>query len=147
MNRFSILGGGALVAASASMALFGSGVASAAPDVVGQTYADAVTAIEDEGGTAVVAARVGDKLEQDECIITNAWDAPFLRDVGDAFEHADSEVMLSLNCAGGYATATNPGASLLSPAGREAKAAADEAAAQAAAEEEAALEEVSTPDE
>jgi hypothetical protein len=147
MNRFSILGGGALVATSASMALFGSGVASAAPDVVGQTYADAVTAIEDEGGTAVVAARVGDKLEQDECIVTNAWDAPFLRDVGDAFEHADSEVMLSLNCAGAYATATNPGASLLNPAGREAKAAADEAAAQAAAEEEAALEEVSTPDE
>ena len=147
MNRFSILGGGALVAASASMALFGSGVACAAPDVVGQTYADAVTAIEDEGGTAVVAARVGDKLEQDECIITNAWDAPFLRDVGDAFEHADSEVMLSLNCAGAYATATNPGASVLNPAGREAKAAADEAAAQAAAEEEAALEEVSTPDE
>jgi hypothetical protein len=55
--------------------------------------------------------------------------------------------MLSLNCAGAYATATNPGASLLNPAGREAKAAADEAAAQAAAEEEAALEEVSTPDE
>jgi hypothetical protein len=146
MKNLSILGGGFIVAAS-SLALFGSGVATAAPDVVGQPYADAVTAIEDEGGTAVVAVRTGDKLPQDECVVTNAWDAPFLRDVGDAFEHADSEVMLSLNCAGDYATATNPGASIMSPAGREAKAAADEAAAEAAAAEEEGLEEVSTPDE
>jgi hypothetical protein len=54
-----------------------------------------------------------------------------------------SRVRVSLNCAGGFASATNPGASVASPAGREAKAAADEAAA---AEEEQ-LEEVSTPDE
>jgi hypothetical protein len=139
MKNLSILGGGFIVAAS-SLALFGSGVATAAPDVVGQPYSDAVTAIEDEGGTAVVAVRTGDKLPQDECVVTNAWDAPFLRDIGDAFEHADSEVMLSLNCAGGYATATNPGASLLSPAGREAKAAAEEAAA-AEEEELAAVDE------
>ena len=49
----------------------------------------------------------------------------------------------TLNCNGGYATATNPGASLASPDGRKAKAAADEAAAA----EEAELAEVSTPDE
>jgi hypothetical protein len=53
------------------------------------------------------------------------------------------EVRLNLNCAGGYATATNPGASVASPAGREARAAADEAAAA----EEQELAEVSTPDE
>ena len=51
--------------------------------------------------------------------------------------------MFSLNCNGGYATATTPGASLASPEGRKAKAAADEAAAA----EEAELAEVSTPDE
>jgi hypothetical protein len=143
MKSLNILGGGALIAASSSLALFASGVAAAAPDVVGQTYADAVTAIEDEGGTAVVTVRTGDKLPQDECIVTNAWDAPFVRDLvyeDTAFAHAEGEVMLSLNCAGGYATATNPGASLLSPAGREAKAAADEAAA-AEAEELAAVDE------
>jgi hypothetical protein len=145
VKKLIVVGAGsaAVAAAAISTALLGSGIAAAAPDVVGQTYADASTAIEDEGGTAVVAVRTGDKLEQDECVVTNAWDAPFMRDVGDAFEHADSEVMLSLNCAGGYATATNPGASIMSPAGREAKAAADEAAA---AEEEE-LEEVSTPEE
>jgi hypothetical protein len=128
MKNLSILGGGFIVAAS-SLAVFGSGVATAAPDVVGQPYSDAVSAVEEEGGTAVVAVRTGDKLPQDECVVTNAWDAPFLRDIGDAFEHADSEVMLSLNCAGDFATATNPGASVASPMGREAKAAAEEAAA------------------
>jgi hypothetical protein len=146
MNKLSIFTGGAIAVASSSVALFGSGVAAAAPDVVGQPYADAVSAIEEEGGTAVVAVRTGGKLEQDECIVTNAWDAPFVRDLvyeDTAFGHADSEVMLALNCAGGYATATNPGASLASPMGREAKAAADEAAAA----EEQELAEVSTPDE
>jgi hypothetical protein len=145
VNKLIVLcaGSAAVAATGAAAALLGSGIAAAAPDVVGQTYADATSAIEDEGGTAVVGVRTGDKLEQDECIVTGAWDAPFMRDVGDAFEHADSEVMLSLNCSGGYATATNPGASLQSPAGREAKAAADEAAA---AEQEE-LEAVSTPDE
>ena len=53
------------------------------------------------------------------------------------------EVRLNLNCAGGFATATNPGASVASPAGREARAAAEEAAAA----EEQELAEVSTPDE
>ena len=138
-----LLAGGAFVLASSSLALFGSGIAAAAPDVVGQTYADAASAIEEEGGTAIVAVRTGDKLPQEECVVTNAWDAPFLRDEGDAFAHAEGEVMVALNCAGEYATATNPGASLLSPAGREAKAAADEAAAA----EEQELAEASTPDE
>lgn len=146
MKKLSILAGGAIVVGASSVALFGSGVASAAPDVVGQPYSDAVSAIEEDGGTAVVAVRTGDKLPQDECVVTNAWDAPFVRDLvyeDTAFAHADSEVMLALNCAGGYATATNPGASLASPMGREAKAAADEAAAA----EEQELAEVSTPDE
>jgi hypothetical protein len=52
-------------------------------------------------------------------------------------------VRLNLNCAGGFSTATTPGASVASPAGREAKAAADEAAAA----EEQELAAVSTPDE
>jgi hypothetical protein len=146
MKKLSIFPGGVIVVASSSVALFGSAVAAAAPDVVGQPYSDAASAIEEEGSTAVVAVRTGDKLPQDECIVTGAWDAPFVRDLvyeDTAFAHADSEVMLALNCAGGYATATNPGASLLSPMGREAKAAADEAAAA----EEQELAEVSTPDE
>jgi hypothetical protein len=146
MSKLSIFLGGAVAVASSSAALLGSGVAAAAPDVVGQPYADAAEAIEEEDGTAIVAVRTGSTLPQDECIVTNAWDAPFVRDLvyeDTAFAHADSEVMLALNCAGGHATATNPGASVASPMGRESKAAAEEAAA-AEGEE---LEEVSTPDE
>ncbi|OBB12198.1 hypothetical protein A5761_22725 [Mycolicibacterium setense] len=125
------------------VSLFGAGVATAAPDVVGETFGDASSAIEDDGGTAKVAVTVGSKLSQDDCVVTHAWDAPFVRDAGDEYTHAEDEVMLSLNCDGGYASATHPGASLASPAGREAKKAADEAAA---AEEEE-LAEASTPDE
>ncbi|MGV0745341.1 hypothetical protein [Mycolicibacterium sp. XJ870] len=141
MKKLVVAGAGAAIAGAA--ALFGAGVAAAAPDVVGQTYEDAASAIEDDGAEAKVAVTVGSKLSQDECVVTNAWDAPFVRDAGDEYTHAEDEVMVALNCDGGYASATNPGASLASPAGREAKAAADEAAEA----EEAELAEASTPDE
>jgi hypothetical protein len=140
MNKY-VLGIGAVGAAAAAMALFGT--ATAAADEVGQTYADASEVWDEEGVDPIIATRTGDKLEQDDCIVTAAWTPPFIRDAGDEFTHSEDEILVSLNCAGGYATATDPGASLGSPAGREAKAAADEAAA----EEEAALEEASTPDE
>ncbi|OMC31656.1 hypothetical protein A5740_14545 [Mycobacterium sp. GA-1841] len=130
------------VVAFAAAGLFGAGGASAAPDVVGDKYGDAAATIEDDGGTAKVAVTVGSKLSQDDCVVTHAWDAPFVRDAGDEYTHADGEVMLSLNCEGGYASSTHSGASVASPAGREAKKAADEAAA-----EQEELAEASTPDE
>jgi hypothetical protein len=130
------LAGGVAVAGAAA-SLFGAGIAGAAPDVVGDTYNDASTAIEQDGGTAVVATRVGSGADEGECIVTNAWDAPFLRDGSSA----DGEVMVALNCNGGVASAGTPGNSAASPAGREAKAAQDEAAAA----EESELEGVSTP--
>ena len=127
MKKLIVLGGGAVVAASASMALFGAGVAAAAPDVVGQTYEDAASTIEGDGATAIVAVTVGGYLPRDECIVTNAWDAPHIRDVGDAFVHAESEVMLALNCNAGHATAVGPGPSAAHPAGRESRAALEDA--------------------
>jgi hypothetical protein len=141
MHKY-VLGVGAAATAAAAMALFGTATAAAA-DYVGQTYADASEAMDEAGVDPVVATRIGDKLEEDDCIVTAAWTAPFVRDGGDEFVHSEDEMLVSLNCAGGYASATNPGASLGSPAGREAKEAADEAAAA----EEAELEEASTPDE
>jgi hypothetical protein len=145
VKKSIVLSAGSVLAASACMALFGTGVATA-DDYAGQTYADASSAASDAGQSVVVAGRVGDKLSQDECIVTRSQTAPFVRDLvyeDTAFAHADSEVQFYLNCNGGYASATNPGASVASPEGREAKAAADEAAAA----EEAPLEEVSTPNE
>jgi hypothetical protein len=130
------LAGGVAVAGAAA-SLFGAGIAGAAPDVVGDTYNDASAAIEQDGGTAVVATRVGSGADEGECIVTNAWDAPFLRDGSSA----DGEVMVALNCNGDVASAGTPGNSAASPAGREAKAAQDEAASA----EESELEGVSTP--
>jgi pyruvate/2-oxoglutarate dehydrogenase complex dihydrolipoamide acyltransferase (E2) component len=140
VKKSIVLSAGSVVAASACMALFGTGVA-AADDYAGQTYADASSAASDAGQTVVVAGRVGDKLPQDECLVTRSQTAPFA-DADDGAHYA-SQVQFYLNCAGAYASATNPGASVASPEGREAKAAAE----QAAAEEQAALEAVSTPDE
>ena len=140
MKKSLVVSAGSVVAASALMALFGTGVA-AADDYAGQTYSDASAAASDAGQTVVVAARVGDKLSQDECLVTRSQTAPFAS--ADDGSHVSDQVQFYLNCNGGYASATNPGASVASPEGREAKAAAD----QAAAEEEAQLAEVSTPDE
>jgi len=144
MKQLIILGTGGLRAMALSMALLGTGVAAAA-DYDGQTYADAAAAIEQAGDTPIVATRIGSQLPQDECLVVNSQDHSYLRDPPDDVYvlSATNEVRLNLNCAGGYATATNPGASVASPAGREARAAADEAAAA----EEQELAEVSTPDE
>jgi hypothetical protein len=130
---------GAAGVAMGALGLFGSAVASAAPDVVGMTYGDAVTAIEDEGGTAKIAVTVGDRQDaMGDCLVTNATDASFYRDVGDAYENAEGEVLLTLNCNRGAATATTPGASMGSVAGRDFQAAAEEAA-EAQQNEEAEL--------
>jgi hypothetical protein len=129
---------GAAGVAMGALGLFGAGIASAAPDVVGMTYGDAVSAIEEEGSTAKVAVTVGDRQDaMGDCLVTGATDAPFVRDVGGEFGHASSEVLLSLNCNRGAATATTPGSSMGSPEGREFQAAAEEKAAeeQAAAEQ------------
>jgi hypothetical protein len=136
----TILGLGAVASAAAVMALFGT--ATAAADYEGETYADASDAMSEDGVDPIVATRVGDKLDEDDCIVTSAWSAPFMRDDGGEFAHADSQMLVSLNCAGSYATAKNPGASVASPMGREAKSKADEEAAQ---EEQKSLAAVSEP--
>lgn len=137
MKKLIALAGGATIAASASLMLFGSGLAAAAPDVEGQTYADAAEIIESAGGSPTVVNVVGSQLPQSECIVTEAWDAALVRDVGGEFGPDENEINVSLNCNSTHASATDAGPSLQSEVGREAKEAAD-------AEEEA-LAEVSAP--
>lgn len=113
--------------------LSGVGVASAntsaAPDVVGMTYNDAVSKIEDGGGTAKIQVTVGDRQDaMGDCLVTGATNAPFVEDSDGAFQHVDSVVLLALNCDRGVATATTPGASLGSPEGRAFQAKAEKAA-------------------
>ena len=132
-------------AAGFAFAVLGSGVAHAAPDVVGQKCSDAVSAIEDGGGTAHVAVSVGSRLPRDECIVTNAWTVrQLVPQTSDTYyEYREDVTQVALNCEGDHATETHPGASIASPEGREAKAAEEEAAA---AEHEP-IAEASTPDE
>ncbi len=148
------IGFGSVFATSAAgfaLAVAGAGAAAAAPDVVGQTYSDASSAIEDAGGTVHVAVTVGSRLPRDECVVTNAWTVrqlvPQTSDV--YYEYTEDVTQMALNCDGDHATANHPGASVASPEGREAKAAEDEAAAEKAAEEQQQqpILEASTPDE
>ncbi len=142
MKKLIVIGSGAIGALALSTAL-GTGVASA-DDYAGQTYSDASSAASDAGQTVVVAARVGDKVDQGDCLVTRSQTAPFAS-ANDGV-HVSDTVQFYLNCNGGVATATTPGNSLASEAGRAAKAAEEQAAAEAAAEEEQALADVSKPD-
>jgi hypothetical protein len=126
VKKHIVLGAGAVSAAAVSMALFGTGVA-VADDYAGQTYADASSAASSAGQTVVVAARVGDKVALDECLVTRSQAAPFL---GTDFSHVANKVQFYLNCNAGVASANTAGNSAASPAGREAAAAAAKAAAQ-----------------
>ncbi len=119
-----------IAAVAGALGLFGAGIASAAPDVVGMTYGDAVSKIEDGGGTAKISVTVGDRQDSmGDCLVTSASDAPFVHDDGGSFTHVDGEVLLALNCNRGAATATTPGASMGSPEGRAFQAKAEEQAA------------------
>lgn len=124
---------GAAGVAVGVLGLFVAGISSAStggpPDVVGMTYSDAVSKIEDGGGTAKIQVTVGDRqAAMGDCLVTNATNAPFVEDSDGAFQHVDSVVLLALNCDRGVATATTPGASLGSPEGRDFQAKAEKAA-------------------
>ncbi|OMC31655.1 hypothetical protein A5740_14540 [Mycobacterium sp. GA-1841] len=131
-------------AAGIALAMTGAGTAGASPAVVGQTYSDAVSAIEGGGGSVHVAVTVGSRLPRDECIVTHAWTVrPLVPQTSDTyFEYREDVTQVALNCDGDHATETHPGASIASEAGREAKAAEDEAAAA-----QQPIVEASTPDE
>lgn len=130
MKKLIVVGSGAIGALALST-LLGGGVA-AADDYAGQTYSDASSAASDAGATVVVASRVGDKVDEGDCMVTRSQNAPFASAIDGA--HYSDTVQFYLNCNGGYATATTPGPSLASPAGAAAKAAADEKAAEEEAE-------------
>ena len=135
-------------AAGVALGLFGGGTAAAADDVVGMTYGDAVSTIEEGGGTAKIAVTVGDRQDaMGDCLVTNATPAPFTRYNDGEAAHADGEVLLTLNCNRGAATAGVPGASAASPEGRAFTAKAEEAAAAQQSEEAELAEAGETPGE
>jgi hypothetical protein len=134
VKKLIVVGSGAIGALALSTLL--GGAVAAADDYAGQTYSDASSAASDAGLSVIVAARVGDKVDQGDCLVTRSQTAPFAS-ANDGV-HVSGTIQFYLNCNAGVASAGMPGNSLGSPEGRAARAAEEEAAAQAEAEQNAA---------
>jgi hypothetical protein len=121
----SVLGASATAAAFAALSLAGSGVAVAdsGPDVTGQKYADAQSALSGAGLTPVVASTVGDQKAWPDCVVTRAQKRT-VQPPPDSSGSATTQMLVSLNCEAPIASATAPGNSAASPEGRAAVAAA-----------------------
>lgn len=127
MKTSIVIGAGALATAAA---LLSAGTASAGgpPDVTGQKYSDAQSALSGAGFTAVVATTVGDRSSWSDCIVTNAHehDAQPPENSGGS---ATKNVLVSLNCDAAVAAPGVAGNSAASVPGRAAIESAKEAAA------------------
>jgi hypothetical protein len=112
------LGGGT---AAAVLALLGSASATAAsiPNVTGQKYSDASSAISSAGFTPVVSTTVGDRKAWSDCIVTNVAQRT-KKPPANTQGSAVNQVLVSLNCDAGVASASKPGNSAGSPQGRAA---------------------------
>ncbi len=115
---------GASVAIPA-LALAGSGVAvaSSSPDVTGQKYSDAQSAISGAGFTPVVESTVGDQKAWPDCVVTRTQQRT-VQPPENSSGSATNQLLVSLNCDAGVASATKPGPSAASPQGKAAAAAA-----------------------
>jgi hypothetical protein len=118
-----VLGVGGAAAALAALAISGSGVAAAATDVTGQKYSDAQSALSSAGLKPVVETVVGDQKAWPDCVVTRAQKRT-VQPPENSGGSATNEMLVSLNCEAGIATATTPGNSAASPEGRAAAAAA-----------------------
>lgn len=100
------------VVVAGSYLLLSPPIASAAPDLVGQTYADAAAAIAKLGSTAIVASRLGSRLPLSECKVTSVsrptslrtnhevvpGKAGQLRRPRHRYRSVEPEYRLTLNC-------------------------------------------------
>ncbi|MET0703411.1 MAG: hypothetical protein ABWY93_27520, partial [Mycobacterium sp.] len=120
VNPLAPLGIAALLLAAAVNGT-GTAQAVAAPTVVGQKYSDAQTALSSAGFTPVVSTTVGDRESWPDCVVVNQVPriiAPQENTSGSATD----QMLVSLDCDAAVASATTPGNSLASPAGRAAAA-------------------------
>jgi hypothetical protein len=118
-----ILGAGATAAALTVLAISGSGVAAADTDVTGQKYSDAQSALSSAGFKPVVDTVVGDQSSWPDCVVTRTQKRT-VQPPANSSGSATSEMLVSLNCEAGVASATKPGNSAASPEGKAAAAAA-----------------------
>jgi len=118
-----VLGMSAVAVTLAGLAISGSGVAAAATDVTGQKYSDAQSSLSSAGFKPVVDTVVGDQKSWPDCVVTRAQKRT-VQPPANSSGSATNEMLVSLNCEAGVATATSPGNSAASPEGKAAIAAA-----------------------
>jgi hypothetical protein len=118
-----VLGVGVAATTLAALAISGSGVAAAATDVTGQKYSDAQSSLSSAGLKPVVQTVVGDQEAWPDCVVTRAQKRT-VQPPENSSGSASNEMLVSLNCEAGIATATKPGNSAASPEGKAAAAAA-----------------------
>jgi hypothetical protein len=94
---------GIVLTAAATIALAGSGIASADNEYNGQTYAAAQQAITNAGLTSRIGSTVGDQLPTNACIVSGSQTGPALDSSGST---GASVVVLDLNCDAVAATQT-----------------------------------------
>jgi len=112
----------------AVMVLLSGGIAQAgsSPNVVGQKYSDASSAISGAGMTAVVSTVVGDQKSWPDCLVANQV-ARTVAPPENSSGSATNEVLVSLNCDAAAASAKAPGFSAASPEAKAIAAAAKSA--------------------
>lgn len=137
--RVLTMGLGFCASAAACAVLLGAGVAQAGstPNVVGQKYSDAQTAITGAGLTPVISTIVGDQLSQPDCQVVNTV-ARTVPAPENTSASPTSQLLISLNCDAAVASATKPGFSAASPQGASAIAAASSSSAASSASAAAA---------
>jgi hypothetical protein len=105
---------------STALTLLGTagGLSTAETDhLVGMTYGKASAMVSTWGAKTVIETIVGSRLASDDCIVSSSQKSSF-RDINGAQRSAT--YLINLNCNGSVASATQPGNSVGSPAGRTA---------------------------
>jgi beta-lactam-binding protein with PASTA domain len=122
------LGAALVVSASSVMVLLSAGIAQAGstPNVVGQKYSDASSAISGAGMKAVVSTVVGDQKSWPDCLVANQV-ARSVAPPENSGGSTTNELLVSLNCDAAAATAKSPGYSAASPEAKAIAAAAKSA--------------------
>lgn len=131
--RRLLVGAGAVSAAVAASAVFGTGVAAAFPDVTGGLFKDAKKTLSEAGYTVVVSGRVGDRTDEDDCVVAHAQAGNALDGLGGS---RGQMAMVYLNCYANVASEGGPGYSAGSKQGRAALDAQEEAENEQASEDE-----------
>jgi hypothetical protein len=117
MGAFVVRILGAVGAALLSVTMLGSGVASA--DLTGLTYDEAAEWVSSHNGNPVVGTVNGDQLATGDCIVVSWQTSKFLNSSGENDRAKD--FLLNLNCNNHVASPGNPGNSVMTPQGAQAK--------------------------